>query len=47
MAMVSVWIDCVLGAHACAFDTTVHISVYTVAEELGDSGRGGAGPLHE
>ena len=45
--MVPFRIDWILGGHACAVDTTVHVPVYTVAEELGDGGGGGAGPLHE
>ena len=47
MAMVSLWIDRVLGGHACAVDATVYISVYTIAEELGDGRGGGAGGLYE
>lgn len=47
MAMVSFWFDWLLGGHACASDIIVYASMYTVAEELGDGGGGGAGPLHE
>ena len=47
MAMVSLWTDWVFGGHTCAVDATIYISVYTIAEELGDSRGGGAGVLYE
>lgn len=45
--MVLVRVDWILGGHACAIDVAVYVSVYTVAEELGDGGGSGAGPLYE
>ncbi len=47
MAVVPFWIDCILGGHACAFDITVHVPMYTVTEKLGDGSGVSAGSLYE
>lgn len=47
VAVVPFWLDCILGRHACAFDLTVHVSVYTHTEELAVGPGAGVGPLYE